>query len=123
MGTKSVTVGLGKELKAVRNLRGLSRHAVAKPSKISAAYLQKLEEGVVRNPSPRILQRLAGSLEVSYGKLMELAGYAVPQSDSGRAVPQQNLLAAALRTEDLSAEETRAVAAFIAYLKDQRNPG
>ncbi|KPL08944.1 hypothetical protein AMJ71_07735 [candidate division TA06 bacterium SM1_40] len=111
---------LGKELKAVRQIQGLSLSAVARPAKISAAYLQKLEAGMVKNPSPRVLHRLATVLDVSYGKLMELAGYVVPAADraTGRTTP--TLAQQALLPQDLTDEEWRAVAAFIAYLREQR---
>ena len=98
----------------------LRKTAVARPAKISAAYLQKLEAGMVKNPSPRVLHRLATVLDVSYGKLMELAGYVVPAADraTGRTTP--TLAQQALLPQDLTDEEWRAVAAFIAYLREQR---
>ena len=109
---------LGNDLKSVRQVKGMSLSAVARPAKISAPYLQKLEEGVVKNPSPRILHRLAGVLNISYVKLMELAGYFMPEETG--VEPRRNLVEQALLDEELSSEERRAVAAFIAYLKDQR---
>ena len=119
-----ITVGkpeeLGAELKSVRQVRGMSRHAVAKPARISAAYLQKLEAGVVRNPSPRILERVAGVLDISYGRLMVLAGYTVPSREIGCESARIRPIEQAIQTEDLTVEELRAVAAFIAHLRSQR---
>ena len=112
---------LGEELRAVRKLKRLSRDAVARPAKISAAYLQKLEEGVVKNPSPRVLHRVAEVLQVSYAKLMELAGYAVPGAEEGSQFTKSSPLQQALQNEDLTEQELRAVAAFVTYLKEQRN--
>jgi len=66
---------LGKALKRARDEKGDSLEAIAGPSNISAAYLHKLERGVVDNPSPRVLARVALALEVPYLRLMELAGY------------------------------------------------
>ena len=112
---------LAEELQRVRKIKAMSRHAVAKPAKISAAYLQKLEQGAVKNPSPRILYRLAGVLGVSYARLMEVAGYAMPsEAEEGGARRPPSLLRQALLQEDLSEEEWRAVAAFVAHLKAQR---
>ncbi len=109
---------LAEELKALRKLRGVSLAAVAEPAKISVAYLQKLENGVVKNPSPRVLMRLAEVLDCSYERLMELADYvpAKPTGPSGKP----SFLEAALRNEELSDEEQRAVLAFIGYLKGSR---
>jgi len=111
---------LGNELKALRQFKRLSLSAVALPARISAAYLQKLEAGAVNNPSPPVLNRLAAVLEVSYMKLMELAGYITPATDDKVAGVKNSLVDQAVITEDLTEEERRAVAAFVSYLKEQR---
>ena len=68
-------VKLAEALHDAREERGLSLAAVAEPASISAAYLHKFERGVVDNPSPRVLARIAAALEMPYLRLMELAGY------------------------------------------------
>jgi transcriptional regulator with XRE-family HTH domain len=78
---------LGEELKKGRAARALSLEAASRAAKISQGYLHKLEAGGVENPSPRVLQRLSGVLEVPYGRLMDLAGYLMPSAGSGE-VPQ-----------------------------------
>ena len=113
-------MGLGCDLKAVRTLKGLSLSAVARPAKISPAYVQKLEAGVVKNPSPRVLHRLAGVLDISYVRMMELAGYVMPLPEETGGHINRNLVQQALQAEELTDQEQRAVAAFIAYLKEQR---
>lgn len=107
---------LGAELRAVRTTRGRSLQDVAAAATISVAYLQKLEAGHVGAPSPHVLRRLAAALEIGYERLMALAGYVLP---AGAAAPAPSL-PAALAGEDLTAEEWRAVAAFVGYLKAQR---
>lgn len=109
---------LGDRLREVRRVRGLTLKAVAEPAKISIAYLQKLEGGDVQQPNPNVLHRLAGVLDVPYSLLMELAGYVVPETDGVLAA---NTFDHALSSSDLSEAERRAVAAFIAHLRDQRN--
>ena len=117
---------LAAELKTVRQGKGLSRHAVARPAKISAAYLQKIEAGVVKSPSPRILHRLAEVLGLSYARLMELTGYELPgYDDSGKGEVTgvqrpDSALRALIARSDLSRGESRAVSAFIRYLLEQR---
>lgn len=108
---------LGDELRIVRGICGLSLKAVAEKAEISAAYLQKLEGGDVRQPSPHVLHRLAGALDLPYATLMELAGYVVP-AEGG--VLSGNTFDHALNSADLNNEERKAVAAFIAHLRDQR---
>lgn len=110
---------LGQELRSVRLALGMSLKTVAEPSGISAAYLQKIEAGEVQSPSPNVLHRLSRTLNVPYAGLMEYAGYVVPNKDEAPASPMSFALSAA----DLSAAERRAVAAFIAHLRDQREIG
>lgn len=105
--------GLGEQLRSVRKLRGLSLKAVAEPADISPAYLQKLEGGNVGQPSPHVLHRLGEVLEIPYAKLMELAGYVVPEQ-----TPTTSAFNHALSSSDLTPEEEKAVAAFIAHLRD-----
>lgn len=71
---------MGAELRAARDALGLSVQAAAAGAKISTGYLHKLESGVVGTPSPRVLQRVSGVLDVPYWSLMRLAGY-VPAGD------------------------------------------
>jgi transcriptional regulator with XRE-family HTH domain len=118
VNTTNKSKQLGHELKTIRQLRSMSLAAVAGPAKISTAYLQKLENGMVKNPSPRVLMRLADVLDCEYARLMSLSGYvAAHKSASSKKL---SFLEAALRHEDLTDEEQRAVLAFISYLKGLR---
>lgn len=109
---------LGHQLKTVRQIRGLSLRAVASPADISVAYLQKLEAGEVRQPSPNVLLRLGKVLEIPYSTLMELSGYVSPEPTF--ELLRGNSFGHALDSADLTEEERKAVAAFIAHLRDQR---
>jgi HTH-type transcriptional regulator, competence development regulator len=109
---------LGLELRAVRELKGLSLAAVAEPAGGSATYLQKLERGEVESPSPHRLHALSQQLGVSYTQLMELAGYVVPRDDDA---PRENvsLLAQAFSAEDLSDEELADLAEYLAFRRQR----
>ena len=102
---------LGQELHKLRKQNGATLQTISSGAKISAAYLQKLENGKVNAPSPHVLRRLAEVLEVPYLRLMALAGYLPEQLEL--SVP------AALRHQELSDEQWQAVVAFINYLKDE----
>ena len=102
---------LGSELKTVRQVKRLS---------LNATYLQKLEAGIVKNPSPRVLNRIARVLDISYTRMMELAGYIMPAQQPKHEPGQTGIVKDALDLTDLSAAEFRAVAAFITYLRKQR---
>jgi transcriptional regulator with XRE-family HTH domain len=114
------TATLGNELREVRRLRDTSLKGVAEPAGISAAYLQKLERDEIRSPSPHVLFRLAEALRVPYPRLMELAGYVVPRTPKGEERPSQNLLAHALNSEELTADEQRELARYLSWYRHQR---
>lgn len=116
--TKTMT--LGEQLREVRALREMSMKAVAEPGGISTAYLQKLERDEVKTPSPHILYRLAEVLRVPYPRLMALAGYVVPSTSDEPEREPQNLLAHALSSEDLSEDEQRELARYLAWYRHQR---
>ena len=115
---------LGEHLKSVRTIHGLSLRAVAQPAEISVAYLQKLEGGDVRQPSPNVLLRLGKVLNIPYDSLMAMAGYATTDPLGQDAVlgsrTGQESFASVIDSSDLTDDERRAVAAFIAHLRDQR---
>lgn len=108
---------LGDRLREVRQIRGLSLKAAAEPAAISIAYLQKLEGGDVKQPSPNVLHRLGQALDIPYATLMDLAGYVVPEGDGVLAA---NTFDHALSSSDLTEDERKAVAAYIALLRQQR---
>ena len=100
---------LGETLRTARELRGKSLKAVAEPAEISIAYLLKLEKGLVESPSPHILHRLAGVLEIDYLDLMRKTGYIVGEEDTSR----NGSLAHALSGERLTDDEELALATYL----------
>lgn len=113
---------LGSELRRVRDLRGLSLSGAATPSNISATYLQRLERGEIVSPSPHILRALSRVLDVPYATLMQLIGYVMPDETAKAAEgqPRPSLLAQALSSADLTEEEYRQVAEYMAFLRQRR---
>ncbi|MCW2921571.1 MAG: transcriptional regulator, family [Thermoleophilia bacterium] len=113
---------LGERLREVRELKGLSLASVAKPSEMSATYLQKLERGDVESPSPHRLYKLSTTLGVDYGDLMQLAGYVVPDTASRTDEESEvNVLAQALNApEGLSGDEVQALAEYLAFIRQRK---
>ena len=62
-GTTTTTTAsnLGGRLRQARELKQMSISAVANKADISTAYLQKLEVGDVKSPSPKSAQSVDGS--------------------------------------------------------------
>lgn len=107
---------LGTRLKTVRDMRTMSLREVAEVAKISPAYLQKLERGDVKSPSPHVLHALAEALNIPYSTIMQLAGYVVPSGSDGRA----NVLAHALSSAELTEDEADALASYLAWYRHDK---
>ena len=111
----SDNASLGPTLRQLRGFSGKTLKAVAEPSGISTAYLQKLERGEVKSPSPKVLYGLAETLGADYLELMRRAGYVVP---GGAA--HGNTLAHALSSEGLTAEEAEALTTYLQLLRHKQ---
>src|SRR5262245_29604939 len=108
---------LGKRLRRARGKRSLT--GIAAAAAISTAYLQKLEAGAVRQPSPNVLHQLAEVLNIDYASLMRLAGYVVP-SDRGGSRRPRNELRYALNSEELTDEEAHELAEYLDWYRERR---
>ncbi len=108
---------LGACIEQARTAKGLSLAKVADKAKISPAYQRKLESDLVSQPSPNVLHREAGVLDVPYAVLMQLAGYVLPESTPTEIAPGLDY---ALNSKDLTEDERRAIAAYMALLREQR---
>ncbi len=121
----NVTAELGEQLKSIRTVKGMSLREVSRPAEISVAYLQKLEHGEVSQPSPKVLFRLSKALDVPYELLMALAGYEPTATTEQGALlgtrAGSGTFHHAIESTDLTQEERKAVAAFIAHLRQQRS--
>lgn len=117
---------VAQALSNARTIKGRSLRSVADGAKISPTYLQKLERGEVRDPSPNVLHRLSEELGLDYGDLMRRAGYVVPASrrKTTAAGSRGGALTHALSGEPLSDEEEAALTAYLRILRDQKGgPG
>jgi transcriptional regulator with XRE-family HTH domain len=114
----SVDLDLGGTLRQLREFAKKSLKAVAEPSQISTAYLQKLERGEVHSPSPNVLYRLAQTLGADYLELMRRAGYVVPGESEGG-----NTLAHALSSDNLTDEEAEALVTYLQIMRERERRG
>ena len=106
---------LGSYLKQSRKERGLTLRDVEEKIGISNAYLSQLENQKISNPSPQILHKLADWYNISYDRLMELAGYPVLEKESrGPAFRKESGF------DDLTREEKENVIEYIRFLRSRR---
>lgn len=61
---------VAKNVKRIREERGLSQQALADKAKIHRVYLAKIE-GAVYSPSLEVLERVAKALKAKVGELVE----------------------------------------------------
>lgn len=122
MGDTATATGreLGLRLRQVRELRRRPLSAVAADASISTAYLQKLESGSVRKPSPNVLYQIAHALEMDYAELMRLAGYVVPNDEKAVSKRRRNELTHALSSEELSDDEAAELARYLDWYRSRR---
>lgn len=119
MDTKATE--LGSQLRAARELAGLSLRAAAAKAEISSAYLSQLEAGGTKEPSPHVLHRLAEVYDVSYADLMVLAGYVVPGPRRAAGERPASMLEMALRQKaPLTDDEREALAEYLAWYRSRR---
>jgi hypothetical protein len=83
--SRDVAVARGRleALRMIRLVRGYSLKDVAGRSGLSAGYIQKIERGEIKEPSPHRLRRIAGALDYSYPQLLVLAGYVDDDETAG----------------------------------------
>ena len=104
---------LGIFLSSMRINRRLTLRDVERKSGVSNAYLSQLERGRIKQPSPNVLHSLAGCYKVSYGLLMERAGYPVPESGEETSV----LEGLAARIGSVTPAEEDALADYLAFIR------
>lgn len=81
----------GKYLKSIRTGKNLSLRKLEELSGVSNAYISQLENGKRGTPSPDILKKISGPLEIEYSHLMEKAGYLDLHEDTITAIRDNDL--------------------------------
>lgn len=110
---------MGSALRGAREMQQRSLREVSRQAQITPTYLKKLEEDQVREPSPNILHRLSGTLGLSYGDLLQLAGYVVPTSNTDSA-DTADALSVALKSVNLTPDELEHMIQYIGFLKKSK---
>lgn len=104
---------LGNVIREARELQSKTLKTLAEEAHVSAAYIQKLEKGLVDSPSPNKIQAIADALGLDYMALMRTAGYIENVAD--QAMPDE--LSHVLQSANLNDEERQQVANFVKFLK------
>lgn len=113
-------VTLGEYLEAIRRDRKLTLRQVeeATDREVSNAYLSQLENDKIKQPSPHILNVLAGLYSISYIGLMERAGYLKPSERN--EVNKRHGRAATFADMDLTPEEEAQLLRFLRFMRTDK---
>ncbi len=66
---------LGKLIKELRKKRGFTQRQLAQLAGISNSEVKRIEDGVRKQPSQKVLKKLAKPLGIDYEELLKIAGY------------------------------------------------
>lgn len=116
----TVKLTLGQYLASIRLDRKMSLRQVEEASgkEVSNAYISQLENGKVAQPSPSVLNTLAGLYEIDYLTLMQLAGY-LPVAEA-RAADSRHGRVATFAEHNLTQEEEAELMTYLQYLRTKK---
>jgi len=88
-----------------------------KKTDVSNAYLSQLENDKIKNPSPKILYKLAVFYNISYEYLLKLAGYPSKIQESVSLTPSFRI---SNNFSDLTDEEEKKLVEYLEFLRSMR---
>lgn len=71
---------IGELIAEAREKAGLSQRQLAKIAKVNNSELSKIEAGIRKDPSPRILRKISNYIDVNYSDLMYMIGLGIEVS-------------------------------------------
>ena len=71
---------IGEVIAEAREKKGLSQRQLAKLANINNSELSKIESGIRKEPSPKILRKISNVLDVNYSDLMYMIGLGIEVS-------------------------------------------
>ena len=80
---------VGEVIAEAREKAGLSQRQLAKKANINNSELSKIEAGIRKDPSPRILRKISNHLDVNYNDLMYMIGLGVQESSQNPFIINQ----------------------------------
>jgi transcriptional regulator with XRE-family HTH domain len=108
---------LGEYLANARRRAKLTLRAAENATGISNAYLSQLENGKIQQPSPILLEKIAGPYQVDYSTLLELSGYPIPHQH------QRSVSRLEARFGPTTREEEEALIDYLNFLRTKRKSG
>jgi transcriptional regulator with XRE-family HTH domain len=107
---------LGDVLRKRREELALSLRDVEEKVGVSNAYLSQLENRKIVQPSPGVLRKISELYEISYGRLMELAGHPPVMEKGQRTV----FFRTSNGFEEINKDEEKALLDYLRFLRMKR---
>lgn len=106
---------LANLLKERRKDLGITLRKAEKETGISNAYLSQVENGKIYQPTPRTLRKLSDYYDISYQRLLELAGHPVIS-------PYQSKIQHRITKElgNLTQTEERQLKEYLRFIRSRR---
>lgn len=89
---------------------------VENATSISNAYLSQLESNKIKQPSPKVLHKLSEVYQISYAKVMKLAGYPIPEGS-------ENISSLQARVGPTTLDEEDSLVEYLEFLRSKRQLG
>lgn len=106
---------LGEVLKSRREQLRLSLREVEEKIGVSNAYLSQLESQKITRPSPSVLKKISDFYELSYSRLMRLAGH--PVSGNQKTI----FFRTSVGLEEITKKEERDLLEYLKFLRMRRS--
>jgi len=110
---------LGKTLKSLRNLKGLTLKDVEHKLEISNAYLSQLENDKVKQPAANTLYKLSKLYSVDLDVLLYAAGIIKENPVDERNERTKFMNAIAYSSDGLTREQKESVLDYLEFLKSR----
>ena len=107
---------LGGVLRMRREELRLSLRQVEEKTGISNAYLSQVENYKITQPSPTVLQKLANLYEISYSRLMTLAGHPALDGRGRQAV----FFRTSSGLKEITRQEEKGLLDYLRFLRMKR---
>ncbi len=110
---------LSEKLRQLRNINNLTLRDLEDKTGISNGYLNQLEQGKIKEPSPRLLHKLADFYKFRYESLLELAGYLTPTKKTRPGDKPAAGVAFSLR-QDLTPDEEEELLKYLEFIRQKK---
>lgn len=108
---------MGHVLRNRRLQLGLSLRQVEEKTGISNAYLSQLENQKILQPTPTVLRKISDLYDISYSRLLKLAGHPVPVKNEEKNVAFK--ISSGL--EEISKEEEKELLEYLRFIRMRRS--